>query len=343
MGHLKRICGTTALLATLLVGGCADIQSLIGGDKEAAGTAGNLATGGGLYKVGEPYQVEGVWYYPKVDYTYDETGIASWYGEEFHGRLTANGEIFDANGLTAAHPTLPMPSYVRVTNLENGRAIRLRVNDRGPFKRGRIIDLSRRAAQLLGFYEKGTAKVRVEILEEDSRMAARLAGQSDIPEGERIRTAAAGRGTVTAEVLAPPDGIAVASNTPDTLTDAVSASVATGASRPARGTEGAAADRAPAGMIGSMGLGADEALVTVTAVKPTSIYVQAGSFTRLDNAIRLRARLAPLGPVTVSQVSVRSQPFFRVRIGPVATVEEADRLLATIVDAGHPEARIVVD
>ena len=124
----------------------------------------NLPTGKGEYKVGNPYKVRGKWYYPKVQPDYNEVGIASWYGQKFHGRQTANGEIFDMNQLTAAHTTLPMPSYVRVTNLYNGRSLILRVNDRGPFAHGRIIDVSRQAASKLGFLRKGTQKVRVEVI-----------------------------------------------------------------------------------------------------------------------------------------------------------------------------------
>ena len=116
------------------------------------------------YKLGEPYQIEHVWYFPSYDANYDRTGIASWYGHPFHGRATANGERYDMNDVTAAHPTLPLPSRVRVTNLENGRQLVVRVNDRGPFIDGRLIDVSRRAAQLLGFYRKGLAEVRVEYL-----------------------------------------------------------------------------------------------------------------------------------------------------------------------------------
>ena len=118
----------------------------------------------GKYKVGNPYQIKGVWYYPKESFDHVETGIASWYGRQFHLKKTANGEIFDMNELTAAHRTLQMPSFVQVTNLENGRSLKLRVNDRGPFAHGRIIDVSRRAAQLLGFERQGTARVRVQIL-----------------------------------------------------------------------------------------------------------------------------------------------------------------------------------
>src|SRR5215467_2391054 len=117
-----------------------------------------------IYKVGNPYQIEGTWYYPKEQPDYDETGVASWYGEPFHGHYTSNGEIYDAEGLTAAHRTLPMPVNVRVTNLDNGRSMILRVNDRGPYAKGRIIDVSEQAAKLLGFYDIGTARVRVTYL-----------------------------------------------------------------------------------------------------------------------------------------------------------------------------------
>lgn len=115
-------------------------------------------------KIGAPYQVSGIWYVPARDDDYAETGVASWYGPGFHGRETANGEIFDENLMTAAHPTLPLPSIARVTNTENGASILVRVNDRGPFARDRIIDLSRRAAQVLGFEDQGTAPVLVEFV-----------------------------------------------------------------------------------------------------------------------------------------------------------------------------------
>lgn len=114
-----------------------------------------------VQKIGKPYKVAGLWYVPKHQPDYDETGTASWYGPKFHGHSTANGEIYNQTRLTAAHPTLPLPSYVEVTNLANGRTVVVRVNDRGPYKRGRILDLSARAAQLLGYQSNGTAQVRV--------------------------------------------------------------------------------------------------------------------------------------------------------------------------------------
>ena len=139
----------------------------------------------GTYKVGKPYDIDGVTYWPMVDESYDETGIASWYGPKFHGRRTANGEFFDMNAVSAAHPTLPMPSMVRVTNLDNGRSIAVRVNDRGPFVRGRIIDMSRRGGQLLGFRYKGTARVRVRVMPEESRRVAATAKTTPPPASMR--------------------------------------------------------------------------------------------------------------------------------------------------------------
>lgn len=121
-----------------------------------------LRRGGGRYQVGKPYKVKGKWYYPKEDPDYAKVGSASWYGSAFHGRLTANGEVYDMARLTAAHPTMPLPSYARVTNLDNGSSVIVRVNDRGPFAHNRIIDLSKRAAELLDYTSSGVAKVRVE-------------------------------------------------------------------------------------------------------------------------------------------------------------------------------------
>jgi rare lipoprotein A len=118
--------------------------------------------GGGVYRVGKPYQVAGVTYTPEENSRYRNEGLASWYGDDFHGRLTANGEIYDMSAISAAHPTLPMPSYVRVTNLSTRKSLIVRVNDRGPYHRNREIDVSAKAAELLGFRHHGTARVRVE-------------------------------------------------------------------------------------------------------------------------------------------------------------------------------------
>ena len=153
------------LLIPFFLLGCSETTFLVNSAKRI-GTWGDEP----IYKIGTPYKINGKWYYPAVDYDYEEIGIASWYGPGFHGKKTANGEIFDQNKVSAAHRTLPMPSIVRVTNLDNGKVLpKVRVNDRGPFAGNRIIDLSKKAAQELGFVNTGIAKVKVEILENESR------------------------------------------------------------------------------------------------------------------------------------------------------------------------------
>jgi len=143
------------------------------------------------YKIGNPYTVKGITYYPHVDLAYDETGPASWYGEAFQGQYTANGEVFDLNQITAAHRTLPLPSIVEVVNLQNNRALRVRVNDRGPFVDNRIIDVSRRVAQLLGFERSGTAPVRVRILKDESLRAEAAAERGIVSDGTTMVAGAA--------------------------------------------------------------------------------------------------------------------------------------------------------
>ena len=118
----------------------------------------------GIFKVGNPYEVEGVSYFPQNYEEYEETGTASWYGPDFHGKPTANGEICDSYTMTAAHPTLPLPSMVKVTNLRNGKSVIVRVNDRGPFAKGRVIDVSKKAAEELGFKGQGTTEVHIQLL-----------------------------------------------------------------------------------------------------------------------------------------------------------------------------------
>jgi rare lipoprotein A len=140
-------------------------------------------------KIGKPYEVFGVTYYPlSSSEGYVEEGIASWYGKKFHNRPTANGEVYDMYAITAAHKTLPLPTWVRVTNLDNLRSMVLRINDRGPFVGDRIIDLSYAAAEVLGFEEQGTANVRVEALAkaEQERMAANSTGKRISTKSARV-------------------------------------------------------------------------------------------------------------------------------------------------------------
>lgn len=290
-------------IVALALGGCAQTEFAAHATKKIEGPSRSTQ---GYYKIGSPYQVDGTWYYPAEDYGYDETGIASWYGPDFHGKPTATGERYDMNDITAAHKTLPMPSVVRVTNLENGRSLVVRVNDRGPFVRGRIIDLSRRSAQLLGIHAPGTAKVRVQILPEESKQV-KLAAISGARGGVAVASAdgAVNIGPPPLMRASAPVTVAPAPPLPPPL-----------AGPPAVKTE---------------------------PVKPTAIYVQAGAFARQDNAQRLSQQLAAIGPARVTAVKVGVQDFYRVRIGPLASVNDADRVLDRIVATGHPEAKIIVD
>lgn len=331
MRSTRRASGWLVIAASLLLGACAETELIAHaakriGDDEAQPER-------GVYKVGAPYQIDGTWYYPAVDYAYAETGIASWYGAGFHGRATANGETYDLNRVTAAHRTLALPSMVQVTNLENGRSIAVRVNDRGPFKRGRIIDLSRRAAQLLGFERQGTAKVRVEILADESRRLALLAARRDgVSPAERGGVKAAPRIAVTSEALPLPGGSRAAS---------------TEAPRPGREPGKPVRPAAPKGeampATADGTEAAEDVTVTVVPVQPTRMYIQAGAFAKFHNADRLRAVLSSLGPTRVTAVMIGENQLFRVRLGPINSLEEADELLARIASSGYPEARLIVD
>ncbi len=152
------------LLANCSNSGRVDPRYGVSASPRVIGDGEPVPKGGGVYRVGSPYMVAGQVYVPEENPHYQAVGLASWYGDDFHGRLTANGEVFDLNGISAAHPTLPLPSYVRVTNLSNGRSLIVRVNDRGPYRGDRIIDVSVKAAHLLDFHNRGTAWVRVEYM-----------------------------------------------------------------------------------------------------------------------------------------------------------------------------------
>ncbi len=157
-----------------------------------------IPKGGGTYRVGKPYVVGGRTYTPQEDVNYRAEGLASWYGDDFHGRLTANGEVFDMTSLTAAHPTMPLPSYARVTNLTNGKSVIVRVNDRGPYHGNRIMDVSHNAATLLGFKDDGIARVRVEYVgraplegSDDRQLMATLRTGEPAPLPSSVRIASA--------------------------------------------------------------------------------------------------------------------------------------------------------
>jgi rare lipoprotein A len=266
------------------------------------------------YKVGQPYQVDGVWYYPAVNYDYDETGIASWYGPGFVGQATASGEIYDQNAMTAAHKTLPLPTLVRVTNLENGRQIQLRINDRGPFVNNRIIDVSYRAAQLLGMDVNGTARVRVQVMAEESRqLAAQLGGGETGPGAPKVAAAPAPK--LVVQPLT--GGTQVVANAP----------------------------AAPKSIVGlaTGPLPQPSTSVVLEPVHPTNLFVQAGAFLQITNANNLRSKLAGIASARIIPVQLGAQRFYRVRLGPIATVADADRVLGQVIAMGNRDARLIVE
>jgi len=290
----------------------------------------------GVYKVGTPYQIAGQWYYPREDWEYDQTGVASWYGPNFHGKPTANGETFDQALITAAHPTLPMPTRVRVTNLENGKSLIVRVNDRGPFKKGRIIDLSKRAAELLGFRDQGTAMVRVQMIGR--------APLSFFAEAETVQGPGAG-GAVTGTGNTPGDPSA--SGAPS---EQVSARVLTapGSSAPAGQTslQPQATTAATNAARGSAAIELEEVTREPVPGNP-QLSIQAGAFSEPQNADRLRRALesyrAVYGKPEIVVVEVDGSRLYRVRIGPMASVDMADRALERLIADGYTDARIVAD
>ena len=316
---------TACLMLGLLLAGCAETTYVVEQSKAVSGNT----TPRTPYKVGNPYQVNGVWYYPAVDYNYDQTGIASWYGPGFVGHATANGEEYDQDALTAAHKTLPMPTLVRVTNLENGRQIQIRINDRGPFVNDRIIDLSRRGAQLLGMINNGTAKVRVQIMPEESRQLALGlgAGEEGVPKptaapAPQVSTQALAAAPTVQPTVPPPAPVIAAAPAP------------------------APSSPTPPSSVGLSGvpLPQPSPKVVQQPVHPTNIFIQAGSFLQVANAEHLKDKLSrKVGAARVIPVQVGAQKFYRVRVGPIATVDQADQMLDQVIALGHKDAQIIVE
>ena len=236
--------------------------------------------GGGTYRVGKPYVVAGKTYTPEEDPSYRAEGLASWYGDDFHGRLTANGEVFDMTSLTAAHPTMPLPSYARVTNLANGKSLVVRVNDRGPYHGNRIIDVSNNAATLLDFRSNGIGRVRVEYVGR-----APLEGSDDRVLMATLRTG---------EPAPAPSSVRVASALPDSVS-------------PRRGYAGDIP--MPAERPYSLGNTADDAASTAsTEVSSSRTARSAGrrppSIARNDVAEAIDTRGANLRPVSTAYAPV---------------------------------------
>lgn len=336
---MSRTGAMMASLAGLLVlAGCAETQLAGAVVKEVSRS--EIPSGkGGYWKVGNPYQIAGEWYYPKEDERYDSTGIASWYGPQFHKKMTANGEIFDMYQVSAAHPTLPMPVMARVTNLENGRQLIVRINDRGPFARGREIDMSMRAAELLGFKEQGTTKVRVQYLGKADGWTGEQGLQTAAAQPAPSPTApvAAQAATQMQPVEDDDDDIATAGLPPATgLPSApVDLSLLAGGASAA----GAAAGTIPAASPPSAPVTQTNAMAPVV----DNFFVQAGSFRSASNANALASQLSDLGPVEVTESVVNGTPWYRVRVGPVNNAQGADGLLESVISRGQNGAKVVIN
>ena len=312
------------LLAPSLLGACAETGFLAQLGKSVTGSAGRSA-GDGTFVVGEAYQAGGVWHLPREDYALDETGLGMVVRQP-RGARTANGEAADPGKLTAQHPTLQLPAIVRVTNLENGRSVLVRVNDRGPAAPGRIIGLSEGAGRLLGLGVDQVAQLRVQVLAEESRVvAAEARARTPVPESERIAVAAAPRPAVLAEALPPPPG-------------------ARAAAAPRSAAPLPAPPPAPPPVLRAA-LRTDDLPRTLTQrpASPGTLWIQAGAFGSAQSAERMRARLAPVAPARVTPLPSAGRTLWRVRLGPARSVAEADRMLAAAIRAGAGDARIVVE
>lgn len=337
-----RIWKRQARLAALLLAGaslaaCATVQPKTG------------APGSGAYKVGKPYQVRGVWYTPAEDPTYDRTGIASWYGDAFHMKATANGERFDMNAVTAAHTTLPLPSMVEVTNLENGRRTMVRVNDRGPFVDNRIIDLSRAAAQELGFDRAGLAKVRVRYVgpaplnADGSLRLARVAPQSvpapAAPPAAPYRTQ---QPILAQNTYAAPPAVQQAPATPFAVTPVTVRPVAP---RYAASQIDApvAAPLPPPTSPSPVTFAQAPAQPVVQPLAPTgaAYRVQVGAFSDPLNARRVVSQLAETGEAVIESITRNGTTLYRVVMDAPGEEGQALILRDSVARFGFPDARVI--
>ena len=339
-----------AILAFMLLAACGS-------------TPRHTATPSPHYKIGNPYQVKGRWYYPKEDPNYQAVGVASWYGREFHGRPTANGEIFDMNMMSAAHKTLPLPSIVEVKNLENGRKINVRVNDRGPFAHGRVIDMSRAAARRLGFEKNGLARVRVRYLGRgrlagsaspaaNRPVAVASAPTTDVEDGVAAIAAVAPKPenplapeptTDAAPVLAAGDAPAPSEEL-DLLSEAEPTILATSES-PISVDNEAAVEIIPAKETAL--IESPDAPIIDVSKAPESVLealyvIRVATLSRLDNIEVLKKELADAGPLRVSRVETEAGDiFFRINMGPYVSPEDAEAQLAAVHAAGYDDAKVV--
>jgi rare lipoprotein A len=312
------------------------------GSSSKGGGASASAPQRGTYKVGNPYTIEGVVYTPKEEFNRVETGVASWYGPGFHGKSTANGERYDQSDRTAAHRTLQMPSIVRVTNLENGQSTVVRINDRGPFARSRVIDLSRTAAEELDVVGKGTARVRIEQLQAESLAVKEVAVSGGGPAEQHAAVAqlSSGRRTPAAapravEVAAPPPPPPPPPQ-PQPQPQQPPMVVWNGA---------------PQQVVVETNGGAPASSVTVASLVSTAasppvagaFYVQTGAFSTAENAERQRDAVRSYGTTEVSQGSAGGRDVYRVRVGPYTTSDAAGIVADRLKRSGYGDARVVAN
>jgi rare lipoprotein A len=271
------------------------------------------ATANPHYKVGAPYKIAGRWYVPQVDETYDQKGVASWYGDAFHGKLTANGEIFDKGRISAAHKTLPLPTLVEVENLENGRKLVVRVNDRGPFVDDRIIDLSHAAADELGFTTKGLARVRVRYIgETDVKALAALPGDKTtkpvkLAEKQEIKA------PVARQEKATPGETTKAEENRDVIAALIASSTNSGSASAPMPPQSAA----------------------------NEYWVEIVRLNDLSELSALRLDIPELGPVSVQQDANEGAARQSLRIGPFLDEAIAFASLSRVQAAGFSGARIL--
>ncbi|HEU5047831.1 MAG TPA: septal ring lytic transglycosylase RlpA family protein [Rickettsiales bacterium] len=303
----------------------------------------NRPTVGGI-KIGKPYEVAGRTYVPSYQPTYDQVGTASWYGPGFHGGSTANGERYDQEAMTAAHKTLPLPSIVRVTNLDNGRSAIVRVNDRGPFVGSRIIDVSRAAAMKLGIYQHGTANVRVQYLDAETR-----AYVSNMPNGP----ASLARLDREAQRRSQAETVAVNTDTVDTGSGAIESQPLPFSAPEAR--VAAASAGAPAATYVQPAVYHPRMEPTVPPIRPVTLaestsmrsaqgyFVQAGTFGVKGNADRLLQQLQSMGNAKIVSNAGGNRTLYRVLSGPYNSREEAQNMLSRLDTAGISGAKIIRD
>jgi rare lipoprotein A len=277
----------------------------------------------GSYKIGAPYKIDGITYTPQEEFNHVETGVASWYGPGFHGKATANGEPYDQSARTAAHRTLQMPAIVRVTNLDNGTSTVVRINDRGPFARSRIIDLSRAAAQELDIVRNGTAHVRIDQLQaeslavKDAQVSFGRYGPAQAP----VQTAA----------YAPPPAYAQPAPAP-------------AYAQPAPAQPVWPTNPAPAYVPAGNGGPTVASLASGSTLQPASgFYVQTGAFTTPENAERQRGAVSSYGISEISQGSAGGRDVYRVRLGPYTTSDAAGIVADRLKRSGYGDARVVAN